>query len=309
MEPFPPIFAYIIFGFIWFLEVIFTLFVVTIPVAMIISIFDDILIIFWLWLRMGPEMISKFKGKNGDKKMLKRFLTQCAGELIPVADLFPWNLWFIYKVHKDEVAEYREKRSKLDAEREEIKMNNMEVEEEDDEIRQEINMQKSQEENQTEIQKQDSRQQENSNPWIKSRNKPSKTSEENNIEDNQESNNIQKKKEIKKEDLPAELRLKEQLENPDSLTSNQTDYSKFETYQKQNKEKEDNKRQKEILDRKKSEERIIKVQSGQLKSQEKKADDAENKYGKSAAFVQRLKDRVKDKKTEGDDDLIGFNEK
>lgn len=110
MTPFPPIFAYVIFGIVWLIQVILTLLVITIPAAEVVSVIETILLIFWMIIRVGPgKTFSKFSSLKKNKKFIKRFTIQTLGELIPIINLFPWAIWFIYNEYKQELKEFKNK--------------------------------------------------------------------------------------------------------------------------------------------------------------------------------------------------------
>ena len=306
MPPFPPIFAYVFFAFIWLLEVIFTLFIITIPISEVVAIFGDILIVFWLWMRLGPEAINKFRNPKANKKFIRRFVMQTIGELIPLVDLFPWNLWFIHKQYKDEVTEYNKKSNALDVKNTEIKENNNEIEEGDEQIRQELSKQKAQDEIQDNIESQEQTQEvsssSSSSPWIARNNRASAGNpdldREINIAKRKEKNNIK--------DLPEEMRLAEQLESPEALINKQTNYGKFETYEAERKRIEEEKKKK-IEERKEKDKAVnIKVKQDSQVFAEKKSKEADQRYGESSELSQRLRDRASQSKIKTKED--GYRE-
>lgn len=316
MPPFPPLFAYVFFGFLWLLEVILTLFVITIPASEVLAIFGDILIVFWLWLRLGPGLITKFRNPKANKKFIKRFLTQTFAEYVPIVNFFPWNIWFIYKQYKDEVAEYHTKVAKLDAKNADTLENNKQIEEGDKEIQAQIDQQKLQAKIQDEIesdnQVRDMRAVSNfanTSQWM-TRNK--RVSAGNPDLDRQINSAKRKEKEQKSKikDIPDEMRLGEQLESPDSLMDKQVNYGKFDTYEAERKRLEEIKKQK--IEEQKQKDKVVEIKVKQMTQAfaEQKAKEAEKKYGGSSNLVVRLKDRAKKNQDDqdGGDGLVGFED-
>lgn len=317
MPPFPPLFAYVIFGFLWLLEVIFTLFVITLPISWIIALFSDILLIFWLWLRIGPEMIIKFKNPKTNKKFIRRFLLQFGAEFIPIVNFFPWNVWFIYNQHKDEVSEFKVKEAELDAENSKIRTQNKETEQEDNLKKEEFFKEK--QKNEQEQQERDIEEMENAQiksgnvsrfdrQWMRKTGKVSVGNEEldQKIMSGKKKEGVGK---IKKEDLPDDFRLQEQLESPQALIEKQTDYSRFETYEQKRKEELENKKTLSQKAKQNSETKQIKVQQAKIVSLEKEADKEEKRYGTDSNRVISLKERARENNVnKNNDGIVGFDE-
>jgi hypothetical protein len=261
-------------------------------------------------------LITKFRNPKANKKFIKRFLTQAIGELIPIVDLFPWNVWFIYKQYKDEVAEYHAKVARLDATNAEISENNKQIEEDDQKIKEELEKQKLQAKIQNEIemdnQVRDMRAVSNFAPtgqWM-TRNK--RVSAGNPDLDRQINNAKRKEKQEKSKikDIPEEMRLSEQLESPDSLLDKQVNYGRFDTYESERKRLEEIKKQK--IEEQKQKDKAVEIKVKQMTQAfvEQKAKEAEKKYGRSSDLVVRLKDRAKKNQDNqgGGDGLVGFED-
>lgn len=102
---FPPIFAYVIFGFIWLLQLTLDLTGVGAVVAEIVAFIGEVFLFLWLFSRYGFDVFKKFSDAKNGKKFKKRFLIQLFGDLIPFVNMIPWNLIFIYQQYKQDLKE------------------------------------------------------------------------------------------------------------------------------------------------------------------------------------------------------------
>lgn len=108
---FPPIFAYALFGFLWIIELVLNLTLIGAPAAEVVAIFGEVLLFLWLFDKYGFDTFKRFSDAKNGKKFKKRFFTQLIGDLIPFVNMFPWNLWFIYKEYKSELEESKKRES------------------------------------------------------------------------------------------------------------------------------------------------------------------------------------------------------
>lgn len=103
MEPFPPIFAYVIFFILDLIAFVLDLTVVASIAGVFISFLSTFFYILWVFFRYGPgkatEKLFSFKNKTG-KKIMKIF----GGSVIPFV-----NVWAVYDDYKQELKEYRNK--------------------------------------------------------------------------------------------------------------------------------------------------------------------------------------------------------
>lgn len=103
MEPFPPIFAYVIFFILDLIAFILDITVVASIAGVFISFLSTFFYILWVFFRYGPgkaaEKLFSFKNKTG-KKVMKIF----GGSVIPFV-----NVWAVYDDYKEEIKEFRNK--------------------------------------------------------------------------------------------------------------------------------------------------------------------------------------------------------
>ena len=103
MAPFPPIFAYVIFFILDLIAFVLDLTVVASIAGVFISFLSTFIYILWVFFRYGgtkaSEKIFNFKNKAG-KKAMKIF----GGSVIPFV-----NVWAVYDDYKEEMREYRNK--------------------------------------------------------------------------------------------------------------------------------------------------------------------------------------------------------
>jgi len=103
---FPPIFAYVIFGLIWIMQVVFNIFLITAPLSTFLGIFAQVLLFLWFLNRYGvDDGFKKFSDAKNGKQLKKRFFTKLGGDLIPFVNMFPWNINFIYQQYKQDLKE------------------------------------------------------------------------------------------------------------------------------------------------------------------------------------------------------------
>lgn len=96
MEPFPPIFAYVIFFILDFIAFILDITVVASIAGVFLSFLSTFLYVLWVFFRYGPgkaaEKIFNLKNKTG-KKLMKLF----GGAVIPFV-----NVWAVYDDYREE---------------------------------------------------------------------------------------------------------------------------------------------------------------------------------------------------------------
>lgn len=100
MPPFPPIFAYVIFGVLDFLALILDF---VLGIGILFSSFSTFLYILWVFFRYGPGKASEklFNLKNKTGKKLMKIL---GGSIIPFV-----NVWAVHDDYKQEKREYKNK--------------------------------------------------------------------------------------------------------------------------------------------------------------------------------------------------------
>lgn len=103
MAPFPPIFAYVIFGILDFIAFILYITGFLAIAGVFLSFLSTLLYILWVVFRYGPskavENLFNLKQKTG-KKLMKLL----GGSVIPFV-----NVWAVYDDYKQELKEYRNK--------------------------------------------------------------------------------------------------------------------------------------------------------------------------------------------------------